>query len=159
MGPLTKEVFNESCCDGGATTCNQDSAQPCGCDPKAGWTCAVHTRDEVIDIPAMRLREIASQCYKTAYEHGFHNEPPSVERMFLLAIGELVEAQNELRDGHGIEDIYFNDGKPEGFGIELADAVIRLLDTADTLGLDIEKLVALKMNYNEGRPYKHGKQF
>lgn len=42
MGKLTDEVFNESCCDGGAT-CNATSAQPCGCDEGAGWTCKQHT--------------------------------------------------------------------------------------------------------------------
>lgn len=42
MGKLTAEVFNESCCDGGATNPNDMSAQPCGCDPGAGWTCRYH---------------------------------------------------------------------------------------------------------------------
>ena len=40
MGKLTEVVFNESCCDGGETC--KDSAQPCGCDPKAKWTCEQH---------------------------------------------------------------------------------------------------------------------
>lgn len=41
MGRLTEMPFKESCCDGGQV-CSTDSAQPCGCDPKAGWTCEVH---------------------------------------------------------------------------------------------------------------------
>lgn len=32
MGKLTTEVFNESCCDGGACSIEPQSAQYCGCD-------------------------------------------------------------------------------------------------------------------------------
>lgn len=41
MGKLTSEIFNESCCDGGATNCHQ-SSQPCGCDPGLNWYCSQH---------------------------------------------------------------------------------------------------------------------
>lgn len=47
-------------------------------------------------------------------------------------------------------------GKPEGFGVELADCVIRILDTCETYGLDLEALIVEKMNYNRTRPYRHG---
>jgi hypothetical protein len=43
MGRLTKEVFNESCCDGGKM--NDDplkSCQPCGCDEGALHACERH---------------------------------------------------------------------------------------------------------------------
>lgn len=44
---------------------------------------------------------------------------------------ELSEAVEEYRNGHGLTEIYYNDdGKPEGVPVELADAVIRTLDTA-----------------------------
>lgn len=46
--------------------------------------------------------------------------------------------------------------KPEGFGVELADTIIRILDLAGFLGLDMAALVELKMEYNRGRPHKHG---
>ena len=41
MGQLTSEVFNESCCDGGAVR-HYESAQPCGCDAGAKWVCERH---------------------------------------------------------------------------------------------------------------------
>src|SRR3990172_12679304 len=47
MGKLTSEVFNESCCDGGAV-CENDSCQPCGCDPKANWVCAGHQKERLL---------------------------------------------------------------------------------------------------------------
>lgn len=34
--------FSPSCCDGGQCADSPDSAQPCGCDPKAQWLCDAH---------------------------------------------------------------------------------------------------------------------
>lgn len=42
MGKLTTTIFNESCCDGGASSCNEMSAMSCGCDPGMKWVCAQH---------------------------------------------------------------------------------------------------------------------
>lgn len=42
MGKLTKEIFNESCCDGGECATTHQSARPCGCDPGANWVCLIH---------------------------------------------------------------------------------------------------------------------
>lgn len=48
--------------------------------------------------------------------------------------------------------------KPEGFGIELGDIIIRVLDMAEAYGIDIDRCMRLKMAYNETRPSKHGKR-
>ena len=40
---------------------------------------------------------------------------------------------------------------------ELADVIIRTLDVCGWLGIDIQKYVELKMQYNELREYKNGK--
>lgn len=40
---------------------------------------------------------------------------------------------------------------------ELADILIRLLDTADEMGADLSGAVLAKIEYNASRPYKHGK--
>ena len=84
------------------------------------------------------------------------------ERKLLLVIGELCEAHEELRAGHEPREIYFSgekSDKPEGVPIELADAQIRLWDLEQAMGIDGEYAVNLKHDYNETRPYKHGKQF
>ena len=49
--------------------------------------------------------------------------------------------------------------KPEGAAVELADAVIRIADLCGHLGIDLEEVIEIKMAYNEGRPYNHGKKF
>jgi hypothetical protein len=79
-----------------------------------------------------------------------------VDRKLLLAIGELVEAQNEMRNYHGTDAVYYTGDKPEGVGIEITDAVIRLFNLVDDLGMDMESLLRMKSDYNETRPFKHG---
>lgn len=84
------------------------------------------------------------------------------ERKLLLAIGELSEAHEELRAGHEPGAVYYNPDnpdKPEGFGIELADALIRTLDIAAETNIDAEECMTIKHEYNGTRPYKHGKRF
>jgi hypothetical protein len=46
--------------------------------------------------------------------------------------------------------------KPEGFGVELADAVIRIFDLSEVLGVDLATLIELKHSYNKTRPMRHG---
>lgn len=48
------------------------------------------------------------------------------------------------------------DAKPVGFPTELADILIRTLDLAAALNIDIDQAVYLKMKYNETRPHRHG---
>lgn len=43
--------------------------------------------------------------------------------------------------------------------VELADTVIRIMDLAQWLGLDLSGAILEKFSYNQSRPYKHGKQF
>lgn len=50
------------------------------------------------------------------------------------------------------------EAKPEGFGIELADAIIRICDLAERHGIDLTQMVKLKSAYNEGRPHMHGRR-
>jgi NTP pyrophosphatase (non-canonical NTP hydrolase) len=112
----------------------------------------------------MRLRDIAAEAFTTAKSKGFISEgDPQIDRKLMMAIGELVEAQNELRSGHLPTEVYYANpypyshaSKPEGFGIELADALIRIAQLAEELGIDLENAVGLKMAYNATRPYKHG---
>lgn len=49
--------------------------------------------------------------------------------------------------------------KPEGTIVELADCIIRCLDTMRSRNVDIDWIVELKMQYNASRPYRHGKKY
>jgi hypothetical protein len=60
----------------------------------------------------------------------------------------------EMYDGRGyaLDDA----AKPEGFIVELADAVIRVCDLAGAMNLDLAAAIETKHRYNKTRPYRHG---
>jgi hypothetical protein len=51
---------------------------------------------------------------------------------------------------------WFSSSKTEGEAIELADAVIRIMDYFEAMGWDLEEAIRIKSAYNETRPYRHG---
>lgn len=118
------------------------------------------------DLP-MTLDELQRESYRIAEEHGFWDDKPEKFDIFFvsthlaMAAGELVgEAQQELRDGHEPLEVYYNadrPDKPEGFPMELADAVIRIAQLAQAYGIDLTRAIRLKQKFNESRPYKHGR--
>jgi hypothetical protein len=108
------------------------------------------------------LNELARECWNNAVDHGFREgtDPTDIRQTsteLMLITSELAEALETLRDNRLFDTYYRGDGKPEGFPIELADAIIRILDTCAARGIDIDEAVRIKMAYNTTRPYKHGK--
>lgn len=144
------------------------------------------------------LNELAQAVHADAMERGFwslDNDDPS--RALLLIISEAVEAMEELRAGHGVNDarwqyistpgcycpeVTMRDGKtwifdntsaqreithedyvawgwqckPVGVPSEMADIIIRALDTCAQWGIDIEEAVRIKREYNATRGYMNG---
>jgi NTP pyrophosphatase (non-canonical NTP hydrolase) len=75
--------------------------------------------------------------------------------MLCLFHSEVSEALEDIRKGN-MEITYDEKGKPVGFPTELADIVIRVLDMAEWLGINMEEAIRIKNGYNEARTYKHG---
>lgn len=109
-----------------------------------------------IDLNALRVG-----AYKTACEHGFHDQELSNEHYFCLVISELMEAMEADRKGRlgkksksRFEMDYnrypalveeekrfkcsFEANVKDTLPDELADAVIRLLDLAGLRGINLE---------------------
>ena len=108
------------------------------------------------------LNLIGDRALETAREKGFtvNEQGAEIDRKLLLIVREIGEAHEELRDGRGTNEIYFgSDGKPEGFPIEMADAIVRILQLCRSQQIDIGAAVKMKMDFNDTRPYKHGRQF
>ena len=114
-------------------------------------------------------------------QKGFGPQPLGV--FLMLVVSELSEALEADRNNkHADMDSFYqqlHNDEPSFFGMsedyrfkeafkahvkdsfedEIADAIIRLMDLCYRYGIDIETHMALKMHYNELRPYKHGKAY
>ena len=106
----------------------------------------------------MTLRELQIACFENAQHRGFHEGAPDIWKFIGNLHGECSEAWEEARkpDFEPKRTYYRPDGKPEGLPSELADLIIRICDTAETFGIDLERAVEEKMTYNVTRPYRHG---
>ena len=103
------------------------------------------------------LNKLSKEIYEANKEKGFHEEKYSKEHMLCLVVSELMEAVEADRKGLTFNEIgctndfehFYRDEHKLGFeeafnkhikdtvGDELADAVIRLLDTAGALDIRV----------------------
>jgi len=96
------------------------------------------------------LNELSREIRTDNAAKGFDPTEGGVGRYLLLCISELCEAQDELRNGRSIVEVYYStqagystdrmhgDSKPEGFPVEIADAIIRLLDVSAKFNINFE---------------------
>lgn len=99
---------------------------------------------------------ISRRVHDIAVRKGFWDAPRNDSEMLMLSVTELAEACEALRHGNPPDDKV-----PEfsGAEAEMADCVIRLMDQAAARGYRLAEAIIAKTAYNEGRPYKHGKNF
>lgn len=104
-----------------------------------------------------KISEVQKAVFKTALDKGWWDKPREVGTCLALIHSEISEAMEEARV-HPVDHKYkrVSDGKPEGFVVELADAVIRIMDLCEYYELDLEAAILEKMGFNESRPYRHG---
>lgn len=125
----------------------------------------------------MRIKDLVKKCYEASKLKGWYDgKPRETGTILMLIVSELAEAMEEARKRN--QAVYFKtmyglvtsedlsgsmvlwEGnemqKPEGELIELADAVIRIMDYCGYKGWDLEQAINAKLEYNQTRPYKHG---
>lgn len=109
------------------------------------------------------LRSIQYKLNKQATDMGWHKKPREVGTLIALMHSELSEALEGARKN------LMDDHLPhrQMIEVEFADCIIRILDTAELLGLDVAGAVAEKHDYNsvredhqqQNRDGENGKKF
>lgn len=84
------------------------------------------TQSNAIEGDMESINYLIKKIHENAISHGWWEEERSRDEIFALIHSELSEALEEYRNSKPM--IYYMDGKPEGIAVELADAVIRILD-------------------------------
>lgn len=139
--------------------------------PKENMEFAAHART---DIPALLagirgllaertrnglgINALTEKAHEIAKDHGWWDNPNAGDFATFIAnvTGEVAEAWEEYRKGKDVAMDYMVDDKPEGIPSELADIIIRVLDYAGGMGIDLQAAIDQKMAYNDTRPYRHG---
>ena len=98
------------------------------------------------------LNELSAAIYTWAKGHGFWESRADLYEVLAIKVALIHSEATEALEALRKED-YVN------FAEELADIIIRVLDTAGHMQIDIEKEVLNKMAKNNNRPHKHGKAF
>lgn len=113
------------------------------------------------------LNELRYRAYKTACEHGFHEEELSNRHFLMLVITELSEAVEADRKGRRcdieyykflynehinsnseyLKKLLFNRYVKDSIGDELADAAIRLLDLAGLRSVEVQRIPTMEAAY------------
>lgn len=118
------------------------------------------------------LNKSAQIIFSNNKAKGFWDKERNVGELLMLVTSELGEAMEAHRKGRFAKMKEFESESSEiafpkkfemhikdTFEDEIADAIIRLLDLSAGLGIDLEKHINAKVEYNESRPRLHGKLY
>lgn len=107
------------------------------------------------------IKELQAMVHELAVNKGWYDnlqspyQPHTIAAWLCNIHGEVSEALECVRGGE-LDLVVGVTGKPTGFPSELADVVIRCLDTAGAMGIDLGEVIEQKHAYNQTRPYRHG---
>ena len=93
------------------------------------------------------INELAVEIHQNNVDAGWWDKPREKGTLLMLVVSEIAEAmEGERKD---LMDDHLPHRKMAE--VELADAVIRILDYAGAFGYDVEGAIAEKLEYNKQR--------
>lgn len=110
-------------------------------------------------------QQMQQEIHRVAREKGWWDDKDrAAGEIYMNIAAEVSEGWEDWRK-HG-KTVFYEEGhplgpeagpnKPEGGAIELADAVIRIMDYLEHEDFDLWELIARKMAYNTRREHRHG---
>jgi len=125
----------------------------------------------------MNLTELSQSIHAGNKARGFYDHPATFPDRCMLIVSEISEAVEAHRNGDTTEkgDVhqacrmsemdmvafagFFREKVKDTVEDELADAVIRLLDLAGYMEIDIDSHIRAKLAFNATRGTRHGKAY
>lgn len=102
------------------------------------------------------LNAMADECYAIAASKGWHESSVPIANYVANLHGEVSELWEAYRR-NALDKPCDKDTALTCLEEEVADIVIRALDMACDLGVDVARAVSLKCAYNRTRQHRHGK--
>lgn len=100
----------------------------------------------------MTINELAKECYQISVNHGFWRGRDVND--ILSSLAEMALIHSEVSEA--VEALRNKDD--ENFVEELVDICIRVFDSAEARGIDLEDAILKKMAINRCRTFMHGKE-
>lgn len=110
---------------------------------------------KAIPFPVWLLNNLSKEIYEENKAKGFWDSERNVGELLMLITSELSEGLEAHRKNQMDDHL----PKYPGLQVELADALIRILDMCGGLNIPIGEILAAKRKYNQSRPHKHGKAY
>lgn len=102
---------------------------------------------QVIDMEKIYINNLIQKIYNQNVDAGWHSKPREIGTCLMLIVSEIAEAME------GDRKSLMDDHLPHRsmLEVELADAVIRIMDLSGREGLDLGGAIVEKLEYNRTR--------